>query len=152
MKPLEGKVAIVTGASRGIGHAIALRLGADGASVVLCARDETLLNETAREIENARVVAQDLRLPDAAQRVIETAVARFGGVDILVNNAGATKRGDFQALTEEDWQDGFALKLLAPFGWRARPGRISGSGVVRWLISPVPEAERRGLSSPSAAR
>lgn len=139
MKPLEGKVAIVTGASRGIGHAIALRLGADGASVVLCARDETLLNETAREIENARVVAQDLRLPDAAQRVIETAVARFGGVDILVNNAGATKRGDFQALTEEDWQDGFALKLfgavrLARAAWphlRQRSGslvNIAGSG------------------------
>jgi 3-oxoacyl-[acyl-carrier protein] reductase len=139
MKFLEGKVAVVTGASRGIGHAISLRLAADGANLALCARDEALLNETARQMESACVIAQDLRLPDAGQRVIEAAIARFGGIDILVNNAGATKRGEFEALTEDDWQDGFALKLfgavrLARAAWpylRQRSGslvNIAGSG------------------------
>jgi 3-oxoacyl-[acyl-carrier protein] reductase len=143
MKSLEGKVAIVTGASRGIGRAIALRLASDGASLVLCARGETLLNQAARQIEStgtaACIVAQDLRLPEAGQRAIDAAVARFGAIDILVNNAGATRRGEFEALTEEDWMDGFALKLfgavrLARAAWpylRQRSGslvNIAGSG------------------------
>jgi NAD(P)-dependent dehydrogenase (short-subunit alcohol dehydrogenase family) len=143
MNPLDGKVAIVTGASRGIGHAIAKRLASDGASVVLCARDRELLNQTAREIESsgraAFVVAQDLRLPDAGQRVIDSAAARFGAIDILINNAGATRRGEFESLTEDDWTDGFALKLfgavrLARAAWpylKQRSGsliNIAGSG------------------------
>jgi 3-oxoacyl-[acyl-carrier protein] reductase len=143
VKPLDGKVAIVTGASRGIGHAIALRLASDGAGVVLCARDQALLSQAAREIESvggtACVVAQDLRSQDAGQRVIDAAAAQFGTIDILINNAGATRRGEFESLTEDDWADGFALKLfgavrLARAAWpylRERSGsvvNIAGSG------------------------
>jgi NAD(P)-dependent dehydrogenase (short-subunit alcohol dehydrogenase family) len=107
------KTAIVTGASRGIGRAIALRLAGDGAQVVLCARDEGLLKSTASLIgENALVMPLDLRLPDSAGRVVDAAVAKFGTVDILVNNAGATKRGEFPTLTDEDFIDGFALKFF----------------------------------------
>ncbi|MGA2715889.1 MAG: SDR family oxidoreductase [Bryobacteraceae bacterium] len=110
----QPKVAIVSGASRGIGHAIALRLAADGARVVLTARDERLLRETAAIIgeENSLLVALDLRLADSAAKIVDAAAAKFGTVDILVNNAGATKRGDFETLTDDDFMDGFALKYF----------------------------------------
>jgi|SRR5579863_39224 len=111
-----GKTAIVTGASRGIGHAIALRLAREGAQVVLSARDGELLKRVAGEIEraggSAAAIALDLRLPGSPALLAEFAVSRFGGIDIVVNNAGATRRGEFEALTEEDWADGFALKFF----------------------------------------
>jgi NAD(P)-dependent dehydrogenase (short-subunit alcohol dehydrogenase family) len=112
VKPLQGKVAIVTGASRGIGRAIALRLARSGASVVLTARDEMALDAAARELESAAWIAADLRLPQSAQRLVDFTIEKFGRIDILVNNAGATKRGEFLALTDEDWADGFALKFF----------------------------------------
>ncbi len=115
-KRLNGKSAIVTGSNRGIGRAIARRLADEGARVVLCARDERLLHETAREVEasggTAAAIALDLREGDAPARLVDFAAAQFGGIDVVVNNAGATKRGDFFALTEEDWADGFALKFF----------------------------------------
>jgi NAD(P)-dependent dehydrogenase (short-subunit alcohol dehydrogenase family) len=107
------KTVIVTGSNRGIGRAIALRLALDEMNLVLCARDEELLKATAKEIgPNALAVPIDLRLPDSAARVVDAAVARFGAVDVLVNNAGATKRGDFETLTDDDFIDGFALKFF----------------------------------------
>lgn len=115
-KPLEGKVAVVTGASRGIGRAIALRLAQDGATLVLAARSEEALAKVASEIQSrggrAACVPGDLRAVEAPASVVQAAVAAHGGIDIVVNNAGATKRGDFFALTEADWADGFALKFL----------------------------------------
>jgi len=112
----NGRVAIVTGASRGIGRAIAGRLAAEGARVVLCARDAGLLKQTVEEIERtggmAKAIPTDLRADDAAPRVIDFTQAGYGQIDLLVNNAGATKRGEFFDLTEEDWADGFALKFF----------------------------------------
>jgi 3-oxoacyl-[acyl-carrier protein] reductase len=114
---LGGKVALVTGSSRGIGRGIALALSAAGCDLVLTARDRSALDEAARSIRaNGRepiVVALDLRQDGAPERLVETARAEFGGLDILVNNAGTTKRGDFFALTDADWQDGFGLKFFA---------------------------------------
>ncbi|HEX4275613.1 MAG TPA: SDR family oxidoreductase [Bryobacteraceae bacterium] len=108
------KTAIITGSNRGIGRAIAQRLARDGMNVVLCARDEALLNATAKEIgANAATVPIDLRLPDSAAKVVDAAVARFGTLDVIVNNAGATKRGDFETLTDDDFIDGFALKYFS---------------------------------------
>jgi NAD(P)-dependent dehydrogenase (short-subunit alcohol dehydrogenase family) len=109
---LNGKIAIVTGANRGIGRAIAARFSREGASVVLCARDANLLAQTAQEIEHATALSVDLRELDAAKRVVDFALKTYGQIDILVNNAGATKRGDFLDLTDEDWADGFALKFF----------------------------------------
>lgn len=107
------KTAIITGSNRGIGRAIALRLAQDGMNVVLCARNEELLNATAKTIgPNALAIPIDLRLPDSAAKVVDKAIGKFGTVDVLVNNAGATKRGDFEILTDDDFTDGFALKFF----------------------------------------
>jgi NAD(P)-dependent dehydrogenase (short-subunit alcohol dehydrogenase family) len=140
---LNGKTAIVTGASRGIGRAIATRLAREGARVILCARDRNLMEHAVQEIAQAggRAAAfgVDLREMDAAQRTVDFALETFGQIDIVVNNAGATKRGDFLELTDEDWADGFALKFfgamrLTRAAWpqlKARAGsvlNISGIG------------------------
>lgn len=115
-QPLAGKTAVVTGASRGIGRAIALRLASAGARVVITARDPALLTEMAAEVRlagsDALALPGDLRLPETASRIFEEAISAFERIDILVNNAGATKRGRFAELSEEDWTDGFALKFF----------------------------------------
>jgi NAD(P)-dependent dehydrogenase (short-subunit alcohol dehydrogenase family) len=115
-KRFNGKVAIVTGSSRGIGRAIACRLAAEGAHTVLCARDAGHLKQAVEEIEGkggrAKAIPIDLRHAEAAPRVVDFAKTNFGQIDLLVNNAGATKRGEFFDLTEEDWADGFALKFF----------------------------------------
>jgi NAD(P)-dependent dehydrogenase (short-subunit alcohol dehydrogenase family) len=113
---LRGKVALVTGASRGIGAAIAMELAREGVHVCLVARDLAKLNEVAAAVRgNANVRTSvhvaDLRVPEGAAAAVKAATDEFGQLDILVNNAGATKRADFFTLTEEDWQDGFALKF-----------------------------------------
>jgi NAD(P)-dependent dehydrogenase (short-subunit alcohol dehydrogenase family) len=109
---LSNKVAIVTGASRGIGKAIAETLSTEGTNVVLVARSRAELESLARSLPNDSLVqAIDLRDPEAASNVVAATVERFGRLDLLVNNAGATKRGDFFTLTDEEWTDGFALKF-----------------------------------------
>jgi 3-oxoacyl-[acyl-carrier protein] reductase len=113
---LNGKTAIVTGASRGIGKAIAVRLAGEGAQVVLCARDGNLMDLAVKQIESAggraAALGVDLREMDAAKRVVDFTIKTYGQIDIVVNNAGATKRGDFLELTDDDWADGFALKFF----------------------------------------
>ena len=115
-RPLEGRAAVVTGASKGIGRAIALRLAQEGASVAVCARDSEALTQLVREIESqsgqAAACALDLRKPENPAKLAAFAVERFGAIHIVVNNAGATRRGEFEVLTEEDWADGFALKFF----------------------------------------
>ena len=105
MSSLLEKTAIVTGASRGIGRAIALRLAKEGARVVLTGRDNTLLESAVKEIASAggaaASIALDLRELEAPGKLAAFAVERFGGIDILVNNAGATKRGNF---LESEWR------------------------------------------------
>ena len=114
---LKGKIALVTGSSRGIGRGIALALAAEGCDVMLTGRDQKALEEAAAAIRaKARRAASaviDLREKEAPAKLIEQARHELGGLDILVNNAGATKRGDFLALTDADWEDGYALKFFA---------------------------------------
>ena len=113
---LEDKVIIVTGASRGIGRSIALRLAQDGGKLVLAARDPANLAKIVAEIEalgsTAIPVPTDLRVPEAPAALVETALRDFGAIDIIVNNAGATRRADFVELSDADWMDGFALKFF----------------------------------------
>src|SRR6266516_1733847 len=114
---LKGKVALVTGSSRGIGRGIALGLAEQGCDLMLTARDVKALEDVEQAIRaeqgKSAVRALDLREPSAAETLVEAVRHEFGGLDILVNNAGATKRGDFFALSDADWQDGYALKFFA---------------------------------------
>ncbi len=92
MKRLEGQIAIVTGAGRGIGRAIALALATEGAQVTLCSRTQSELDAVATEIEQlgsqALVVVADLTNAQQVSQMVEETITRFGAIDILVNNAG----------------------------------------------------------------
>lgn len=111
---LKNKVAIITGASRGIGKAIASRLAAEGMRLVLAARSTEQLAEVAQVCATeSYIFPADLRLEESPQKLIAFAIEKFGKIDLLVNNAGATKRGDFLLLSEDDWNDGFALKFFS---------------------------------------
>jgi NAD(P)-dependent dehydrogenase (short-subunit alcohol dehydrogenase family) len=111
---LSNKVVIITGASRGIGKAIAETLSAEGMKVVLAARSRDELESLAKSLSNESLVQiVDLREPDSANQIVASTIEKFGRLDLLVNNAGATKRGDFLTLTDEEWTDGFALKFYA---------------------------------------
>ncbi len=113
---LRGKVAVVTGASRGIGREIAVALVREGMDVALVARDKALLDELKSEMEKqggrALVLSCDLRDRNVAAFCIAEALKAFGKLDLLVNNAGDTKRGDFFDLTDDDWARGFELKFF----------------------------------------
>lgn len=110
---LAGKVALVTGASRGIGRAIAQGLAAEGMHLTLVARSGEQLDALAATLPTPCLVqAADLRAADAPETVVAATVAHFGQLDLLVNNAGATQRGDFLTLTDAEWEDGFALKFF----------------------------------------
>lgn len=117
---LEGKNAIVTGSSRGIGKAIALDLASNGASVVVNCRSRLdLAGEVAREIESmgtgALVVQADVSTEEGARRLVDACVERFGGVDVLVNNAGTMHREPLESLGEGPLKDVMAIDLLSSF-------------------------------------
>jgi len=130
---LAGKTAIVTGASRGIGRAIAQSLSAEGMSLVLAARSADELASLAAALPGEHLAhAGDLRDLDAPAALVAAARERFGRVDALVNNAGATVRGDFLELSDAQWQDGFALKFYAAMrcARAAWPALVESSGAI----------------------
>ena len=111
---MANQVALVTGASRGIGQAIAERLGReDGMKVILTGRDREALAAVSGGIPGSEWIALDLRDVPAAQQLLDFALDKGGRLDILVNNAGATRRGRFTDLTDDEWLDGYSLKLFA---------------------------------------
>ena len=108
-------VAVVTGASQGIGRATALRLARDFSAIVLAARNKEELERTAAEVTAAGaeplVCAFDLRDPCSADALVENTLARFGRIDALLNIAGAVPQIDLFEMTDVQWEDGAALKL-----------------------------------------
>ena len=116
---LSGKVAIVTGASRGIGRAIAIALAAQGAKVVASARNAEALDKLVAEIAaqggEAAAVVGDVAVEADANKLIEEAVALFGQVDVLVNNAGITRDGLLLRMKNEDWDAVLDTNLKGAF-------------------------------------
>ena len=143
---LEGKVALVTGSSRGIGRGVAVTLAGEGCDIFLTGTDELMLKSATAEIEalgrKVRSLAIDLRQPAAPATLVEQVKSAFGRLDILVNNAGTTKRGDFFQLSDADWADGFALKFFAHVrlsraAWpllKASGGSVVGIGGTSGLV------------------
>src|SRR3954471_20951811 len=114
---LNGKTALVTGGSEGIGKGITLALAKEGVDVAICARRKDVLEATASEIAratNRKIVAipADLRKDADAKNFIEQAHKALGRVDIMINNAGSAAGGVIEHLTEDDWEKGLQLKFM----------------------------------------
>jgi len=118
MRSFENKTAFVSGASKGIGYACALRLAREGANIFLSASNEERLKRSSEKIKNKTGVkvkfhASDLRELNGCIEAVDALIDSFGGCDILVNSAGATKGGIFPKQPDEDMIDGFALKFFS---------------------------------------
>ena len=112
---METSVAVVTGASQGIGRATAIRLARDFSALVLVARDRPNLQSTAESVKSAGakalIIDLDLSQPAAARAVVDQALAAFGRIDALLNIAGAVPQIDLFDMTDAQWEAGLALKL-----------------------------------------
>ena len=131
---LEGKVAIVTGGSEGIGRASALRLSEEGAKVTICARRPDVLVQAAQDIRSRTgrdvlAVPGDVRRNDDVERTVSATVERFGGIDILVNNAGGRRAHPFLEASEEIWREDLEIKVF---------------GVIRCSRAVLPHLRKRG--------
>jgi 3-oxoacyl-[acyl-carrier protein] reductase len=144
---LSGKTAIVTGASRGIGKAIAMRLAAAGAKVACVARSADKLNETVDAITaaggEAEVHTCDVADSDAVSKLVEGLAEKWGSLDIVINNAGITKDGLIPRMSDEDWDAVIATNLRSVFLFtraaslvmmRKRSGRIINISSVSGLM------------------
>lgn len=131
---LDGQTALVTGASGGIGRAIAQAFSEAGASVVLAGTRQAVLNDVAATLPGKHtIVIGDMAKPETAERLVEESLKAFGRLDIIVNNAGVTKDGLMMRMKDEDWQTVLDINLTGAFRlcraalrpmMKARSGRI----------------------------
>ncbi len=114
---LKGKVAMITGASRGLGRAMAAALGQEGVRLSLCARGEPALRNTEAELAKqgfeVMALAADVTVAADVERWVGETTRRFGGTDILVNNAGAARPGTLAELSEQAWREAFELNFFS---------------------------------------
>ncbi len=157
---LEGRVALVSGAGRGIGREVARTLAGAGAAVVLNDLDADVLDEAVREIAEAGAAAVgcpgDITGRGFADRFVATAADAFGGLDIVVNNAGFTRDAVIQKLTDRDWDDIVEVHLAAPFrllraaqpliAKAARAERSAGRPVHRKVVNVSSVAALHGVA------
>jgi len=162
---LKDRVAIVTGGNMGIGRAIADCFAAEGATVVIVARTQSLVDQTAEEIRAAGGKAVgyrvDVSLPDQIRELMDKVAAEFGRIDILVNNAGVTRYRPFATMTPEDWDivlnvdlKGvfFCCQAVAPFMRKQRYGRIVNiSSAAGTGSTPGAAAGSPGATAPYAS-
>ena len=131
---LEGKIAIVTGGSKGIGRTTALALAQEGVDVAICARGMEDLEDAAAEIRaktgrKALAVQADMGDPEDIKKFVSATVAELGGVDILINNAVNSTAASFMELTDEDWMNHINVKVM---------------GYVRCSREVIPHMQQRG--------
>ncbi|MFO8098086.1 MAG: SDR family NAD(P)-dependent oxidoreductase [Salinibacter sp.] len=114
---LQDRVAIVTGASRGIGKYIAEALAREGCNVAICARTAEDLREAAQDVEaegaDVLAVPMDVTEDGEPERLVQETVDRFGRIDTYVGNVGGNRRGRFEELSDEDWEDLINLNLMS---------------------------------------
>ena len=160
MIDLTGKAALVTGGSRGIGRAIALRLARQGADVAFSYRGNTdAANATVGQIEalgrRALAVQADAREPEGAETLVKAVLEAFGKVDILVNNAGITRDDLIMRMKPEDWTDVLETNLFGAF-WTlkacTRPMLKARSGRVINITSVSGQAGQMGQANYSSAK
>ncbi|MBU8919334.1 glucose 1-dehydrogenase [Bacillus sp. FJAT-29953] len=124
---LTGKVSIVTGASKGIGKAIAVGLAKAGSHIVLCSRTKVELDEVAKEIEQtgveALVIPCDVTNPKDIQNVVDEAVKKFHQIDVLINNAGITAKRPAEEYDLNDWNKVIGVNLTGVFLFAQAVGR-----------------------------
>jgi NAD(P)-dependent dehydrogenase (short-subunit alcohol dehydrogenase family) len=153
---LQGKVVLVTGASRGIGRALARGFATDGASVVAFARSAQDLQETTHgDTEHFLTVVGDVTVEADVDRVVAATYARFGHIDVLVNNAGIGHKGALVAQPFREWAEVIQVNLigLALCTHRVLPGMIErGSGRVINLVSRAAEFPPPTLSAYAASK
>ncbi|MDD5337942.1 MAG: SDR family NAD(P)-dependent oxidoreductase [Dehalococcoidales bacterium] len=119
--PLEGKVALVTGARQGLGKSISLGMAEQGADLVICDRvtDDGKLDETAKEIEalgrKTLTMGGDITIEEDVAKVVEEAIKKFGKIDVLVNNAGVTSQDSFDKMTYKRWRLILSVNLDGTF-------------------------------------
>jgi 3-oxoacyl-[acyl-carrier protein] reductase len=147
---LEGRVAVVTGAGRGIGHDVVLRLAQEGVSTVALDVDETNLDALGRELADTGVTASqfvcDVRDSERIADVIEAAHDRYGHIDILVNNAGVAVGGPVETMSEETWRFSYDVNVtgtflmcqaVIPFMKKQRHGRIINASSFAAIVPSV---------------
>lgn len=159
MIKLEGHTAIVTGASRGLGRAIALALAEEGASVVLAARNGQQLNEVAALIEGlgreALVVRCDVRDPQQAAQLVERTLAEWPRIDVLVNSAGVALRRPFVEIDAQAWDDVVDTLLKGTFlvTQAVLPTMVAAKrGNIINLIAPLEKITVPGFTAYTAAK
>ncbi len=142
MQRFEGKTAIITGGSDGIGLAIAARLGAEGAEVLITGRRQQRLDEAVAELgakgATVHALAGDVSAPDAADRIAEAAISHWQKIDILVNNAGVGNEAPFLELDPAVWDYDLQVMLTAPFRISQRVAREmarTGGGAILNIAS-----------------
>jgi len=125
---LRDKVCVVTGASSGIGLETSRRLAAEGAQVLMVARDADRLEAVASDV-GADYVAADVTDPEADDRIVATCAEQMGGIDVLVNNAGTSFARPLGDLTDDDWNAQWELHVMAPMRlMRAAAPRMAAGG------------------------
>lgn len=119
MNSLQGKVTIITGASKGLGKALAVRFAEEGSSVVLTGRSYDLMNDVCREIRasggEAHPVRMDVQDSESIGRAVGEAAARYGKIDVLINNAGVSMVSPSESLSYEDWSNALGTNLTGVF-------------------------------------
>jgi 3-oxoacyl-[acyl-carrier protein] reductase len=130
---LKGKIAVITGGSDGIGRATAILLAREGAKVVVCARGQEKLDQTAAQIRkeggDVLAVKADVTSDADVNRLFDETIKTYGGVDLLLNNAGLSQRGKFLEIDDKMWQVDIDIKVY---------------GAIRCLRRAIPEMRKRG--------